>query len=208
MGEPKVIKRYANRKLYDTERSCYVTLEDIAMMIRSGDDVVVVDNQSGEDLTKITFAQIILEVEKKQSTTPLGVLKDIIRQGENAIKHSSDALGEFARESVLGVQARANDLKETARETAQRLKEEWEGRIERVIKRKPSDQNNSDKKRSSITELVSASHKALEELQKNVEDRVRGTVGAASEEQLTRDMKDIRKRLNSLEERLEKIPNP
>ncbi|MEZ4271936.1 MAG: polyhydroxyalkanoate synthesis regulator DNA-binding domain-containing protein [Myxococcota bacterium] len=60
MGAPKIVKRYANRKLYDTERSCYVTLDDIATMIKVGDEVQVIDNKSGEDLTSVTLAQIIL----------------------------------------------------------------------------------------------------------------------------------------------------
>ena len=59
--QPKVIKRYANRKLYDTERSCYVTLDEISQMIKEGDDVKVVDNKTKDDLTAVTLAQIIVE---------------------------------------------------------------------------------------------------------------------------------------------------
>ena len=72
----KIVKRYANRKLYDTERSCYVTLDDIALMIRAGDEVKVVDNKSGEDLTSVTLAQIIFETEKKKSFMPRRALED------------------------------------------------------------------------------------------------------------------------------------
>ena len=79
MSAAKIVKRYANRKLYDTERSCYVTLDDIAVMIRSGEEVTVVDNKSGEDLTSVTLAQIIFETEKKSSFMPLGLLRGIIR---------------------------------------------------------------------------------------------------------------------------------
>jgi polyhydroxyalkanoate synthesis repressor PhaR len=77
----KVIKRYANRKLYDTEESRYITLEEIGQMIRDGADVHVVDNRSKGDMTSVTLAQIIFEEEKKQSHMPLGVLRDIIRTG-------------------------------------------------------------------------------------------------------------------------------
>src|SRR4051794_10953297 len=75
--EPKVIKRYANRKLYDTERSCYVTLEEISQMIKDGDDVKVVDNKTKDDLTAVTLAQIIVEEEKKVQKMPLKLLRSI-----------------------------------------------------------------------------------------------------------------------------------
>ena len=57
MGETRVVKRYANRKLYDTQRSRYVTLEQIAEMIRGGEDVKIVDNNSKDDLTEIERLQ-------------------------------------------------------------------------------------------------------------------------------------------------------
>ena len=55
----KTVKRYSNRKLYDTERSKYVTLEEIADMIKAGEEVKIIDNKSKEDLTSATLAQII-----------------------------------------------------------------------------------------------------------------------------------------------------
>jgi polyhydroxyalkanoate synthesis repressor PhaR len=80
----KVIKRYANRKLYDTERSCYVTLEEIAQMIKDGEDVRVVDNKTKDDLTAVTLAQIIVEEEKKVQKMPLKLLRSIIQSGNDA----------------------------------------------------------------------------------------------------------------------------
>jgi polyhydroxyalkanoate synthesis repressor PhaR len=77
----KVIKRYANRKLYDTQESRYITLDEIGQMIREGVEVQIVDNRSKGDMTSVTLAQIIFEEEKKQSHAPLGVLLDIIRSG-------------------------------------------------------------------------------------------------------------------------------
>src|SRR5262245_36714791 len=78
----KIIKRYQNRKLYDTERSCYVTLNEIAELIKNGEDVKVIDNKSKRDLTSLTLAQIIFEEEKKRKKLlPLGVLKNIIQTG-------------------------------------------------------------------------------------------------------------------------------
>lgn len=80
MSQPKIIKRYQNRKLYDTESSRYVTLDDIADMIKNGDDIMVLDNKSKDDLTSVTLAQIIFEEEKKhKSILPLDALKKVIR---------------------------------------------------------------------------------------------------------------------------------
>lgn len=83
----KIIKRYQNRKLYDMHDSCYVTLEDIRDMIKMGEDIRVIDNASKEDLTSVTFAQIIFEEEKKQKgVLPLNIFKQIIATGGEALK--------------------------------------------------------------------------------------------------------------------------
>lgn len=82
MPEARIIKRYANRKLYDTQHSRYVTLDQISEMIRAGDEVKIVDNKTKEDLTSVTLAQIIFEEEKKQrSFLPLGAMRNIIQNG-------------------------------------------------------------------------------------------------------------------------------
>ena len=86
-SHPKVIKRYLNRKLYDTSDSCYVTLEDISEMIKMGEEVEIIDNTTKEDLTAVTLAQIIFEEQKKKTNVlPLKTFQDIIRGGSEAIK--------------------------------------------------------------------------------------------------------------------------
>src|SRR5882672_8329392 len=98
MGEPRVIKRYSNRKLYDTQSSRYVTLEQIADLIREGEDVRIVDNNSKEDLTSITLAQIIFEEEKKQkSFLPLTAMRNIIQQGGEAIQEAGARMRDVFR---------------------------------------------------------------------------------------------------------------
>jgi polyhydroxyalkanoate synthesis repressor PhaR len=78
----RVIKRYPNRKLYDTEAKRYVTLEGIARLIRQGEEVQVVDHATGEDLTPLTLTQIIFEQEKKRSGfLPQAVLTGLIQAG-------------------------------------------------------------------------------------------------------------------------------
>jgi polyhydroxyalkanoate synthesis repressor PhaR len=77
-----VIKRYPNRKLYDTEAKQYITLEGIAAFIREGKEVSVIDHATGEDLTALTLTQVILEQEKKRSGfLPQTVLAGLIQAG-------------------------------------------------------------------------------------------------------------------------------
>lgn len=68
MNELRIIKRYQNRKLYDTQRSSYVTLEEIAQIIRDGGEIKVIDNKSKRDITFITQIQLLSEVERKTVT--------------------------------------------------------------------------------------------------------------------------------------------
>src|SRR3954454_22640153 len=81
MTTARTIKRYANRKLYDTRDSRYVTLDHIAAMVRAGDDVRVVDNTTRADLTTATLAQIIFEEEKKTPRLSVAGLRKIIQGG-------------------------------------------------------------------------------------------------------------------------------
>ncbi len=81
----RLVKRYSNRKLYDTSDSRYVTLDEIARWVKAGEDVKIVENDTGEDLTAVTFAQIILEEERKKTgLLSLKVLRDLIQHGEQA----------------------------------------------------------------------------------------------------------------------------
>ena len=92
----KIIKRYQNRKLYDTQQSCYVTLDDIAKMIRSSEDVMVIDNKTKNDITAATLTQIIFESEKKAAAyAPLFTLREIIQNGNGSISGYLAKLGAF-----------------------------------------------------------------------------------------------------------------
>jgi polyhydroxyalkanoate synthesis repressor PhaR len=79
--EPIKIKKYANRRLYNTGTSTYVTLEDLAVMVKAGEDFVVEDAKTGEDITRSVLAQIIFEQENKegQSLLPITFLRQLIR---------------------------------------------------------------------------------------------------------------------------------
>jgi len=79
--EPIKIKKYANRRLYNTGTSTYVTLEDLAVMVKAGEDFVVEDAKTGEDITRSVLAQIIFEQENKegQNLLPIKFLRQLIR---------------------------------------------------------------------------------------------------------------------------------
>lgn len=82
----RLVKRYGSRKLYDTEESRYVHLEELAMWIRQGQELKVVDNTSGEDVTAQTLTQIISEEGRRgRSALPESVLHEIIRFGQHAV---------------------------------------------------------------------------------------------------------------------------
>lgn len=83
---PRVVKRYSNRKLYDTVESRYVTLPQIAELVRQGQEVRIIDNATKEDLTRMTLAQILYEEERKQSRAlPIAALKELIHTSSERI---------------------------------------------------------------------------------------------------------------------------
>ena len=162
MPETRIIKRYANRKLYDTEHSRYVTLDQISEMIRNGDDVKIVDNKTKEDLTTVTLAQIIFEEEKKQrSFLPLNAMRNIIQSG-----------GEWFAEAQRRVQS-----------ILPGKKKDGEGADGEVVADEAEPANAADaeaaaKKKSlaALREWVDHSKHRLEEWQKQVDSKVRGAI--------------------------------
>jgi polyhydroxyalkanoate synthesis repressor PhaR len=101
---PVVVKKYANRRLYNTEASSYVTLEDLAAMVREGRDFVVYDAKSGEDITRGVLTQIIVEEESKgHNLLPTPFLRQLIGfYGDNlqslVPRYLEFAMGSFARQ--------------------------------------------------------------------------------------------------------------
>ncbi len=105
-GPPVVVKKYANRRLYNTESSSYVTLEDLAAMVRQGRHFVVYDAKSGEDITRGVLTQIIVEEEAKgRSLLPTSFLRQII----GFYGDSMQSLVPRYLENVMGAFARQQD---------------------------------------------------------------------------------------------------
>jgi polyhydroxyalkanoate synthesis repressor PhaR len=108
-----VIKRYSNRKLYDTQESRYVTLEEIEEMIRTGREISVVDAASGEDLTSVTLTQIILENERtRRASLPAAFLHQLIKHGESW----HDLVQKSVRASLEGMVSSQRDMERIFRD--------------------------------------------------------------------------------------------
>ena len=162
MPETRIIKRYANRKLYDTEHSRYVTLDQISEMIRNGDDVKIVDNKTKEDLTTVTLAQIIFEEEKKQrSFLPLNAMRNIIQSG-----------GEWFAEAQRRVQSILPGKKPADGEPGTEDPAPEDNGVGDL-----SDEGAARKKSlAALREWVDTSKHRLEEWQKQVDSKVRGAI--------------------------------
>jgi polyhydroxyalkanoate synthesis repressor PhaR len=103
MAMPRTIKRYGNRKLYDVEASAYVSLEDVAGIIRRGDTVEVLDNVTGDDITAQTLTQIVLDEGKRgRSVLPTEMLHDVLRRGGKVLDTSVEQLKHGVDELVHG----------------------------------------------------------------------------------------------------------
>jgi polyhydroxyalkanoate synthesis repressor PhaR len=184
MAETRVVKRYANRKLYDTQRSRYVTLDQIAEMIRAGEDVKIVDNNSKEDLTAITLAQIIFEEEKKASFLPLSALRNIIQTSGQSIQSFATQAGEkvravFRRDKEEG----GGDGGETPSENAAGEHSQPAG---------------------TVREFLERSQQTFDEWQKRVDERIRHAVEAISPlAGLEKEIRALAQRLADIEKRLD-----
>ena len=113
---PRLIKRYGSRKLYDTTDSRYVSLEEVAAFVRAGDDIQVVENKTGDDVTAAILTQIISEEGRNgQSTFSPRFLHDLLRAGESAIKKGEEVV-------EAGLQRARQGVGEIARTAADRVR--------------------------------------------------------------------------------------
>ena len=190
MPETRIIKRYANRKLYDTEHSRYVTLDQISEMIRNGDDVKIVDNKTKEDLTTVTLAQIIFEEEKKQrSFLPLAAMRNIIQSGGEWFAEAQRRV-----QSILPGKRRDDPADEVP-----------------VVDANDTDEN-AMKKRSlaSLREWVDHSKHRLDEWQKQVDTKIRTTIDGISQTitpwaSVNKDVRALADRIAELEAKLREL---
>jgi polyhydroxyalkanoate synthesis repressor PhaR len=176
-GDRRVIKRYSNRKLYDTRDSRYVTLLQIAEMVRAGEDVQIIDNATKEDKTDVTLALIISEeLKAKPRGIPLQTLKALIR-------HRGEKLLSSLREGPIG-----------------RLmtKEPGAGESEPPMPPPPEDDSSQKDAHKGI-------RATLEQWQQAVDERIRAVLPNFSAfRELQAEVKRLSERLDALEKRLDK----
>ena len=173
----RVIKRYSNRKLYDTKDSRYVTLLQIAEMVRAGEEVQIIDNNTKDDLTEITLAQIIYEEQKAHSrNVPLQTLKDLIHS------RTEKVLGEL-REGPLG-----------------RL---IPGKTGSDVPPKPAAEGEAAASDAKSPSLVEQAKHTLEDWQHQIDERVKAVLPSFMPwQQLQHEVKRLSQRIEDLEAKL------
>ena len=196
--QTKVIKRYANRKLYDTERSCYVTLEEISQMIKEGDDVKVIDNKTRDDLTAVTLAQIIVEEEKKVQKMPLQLLRSIIQSGNEMFEKKVADPVKNLRDDV---ESRVNALlKRDARKDGEAKSDDG------VTEEAGDDAKDAkDAKDGVVKEFVHSTQEAFETWQKRIDERVREAMSKIPGGGSKPDLDGLRARVDELEARIKEV---
>jgi polyhydroxyalkanoate synthesis repressor PhaR len=140
-----LIKRYANRKLYNTETSRYITLKGIAELIEQGEDVRVIDNETGEDITSVALSQILVDNERSHRAMPRTLLSDLIQKSGDAlygalkrgVGDAQDSFGEIQRNVRRAIRAREEEA-QRLRDAFSGARTEWDhvvqGAVERVFK--------------------------------------------------------------------------
>jgi polyhydroxyalkanoate synthesis repressor PhaR len=171
----KLIKRYTNRKLYDTERSCYVTLDEIAEMVREGEEVSIIDNRTGEDLTTVTLAQIVFEEEKKdRRMLPIQTLRLIIQS-------PSDFLQRLTRP--------VENLREQTQAQVERLRRQAAQQQEEIV--------------TPVREFVETVQRKIDEMQAHFDNRLKDAVDAMTHvPDVLVELQQLRERVEQLEARL------
>lgn len=178
-----VIKRYANRKLYDTESKRYVTLEDLTEFIRRGEDVRVVDHVTGEDLTSVTLLQVIFEEEKKiGGLLPQVFMTRLIRAGSGTVSALRSRLASIDPFQMVDeeIRRRIQDLLDQERITADEAQ-----RLQELLLRRPIQEEGlrapvrSDQDEPADPSEVDALLRQVESLEQELQ-RMRAGSGTAS----------------------------
>jgi polyhydroxyalkanoate synthesis repressor PhaR len=137
------IKRYENRKLYDTVAKRYISLEEIADLVRAGEEIVVTDNVTGADLTTETLAKVILEEQAtRRSPLPPQFLHDLLRGGGKLVGSGVSALNRNVDVLIEASLRRLGPVRETCEEMA-RLRERLD-RLEKVIESMVTEEKHGD----------------------------------------------------------------
>jgi polyhydroxyalkanoate synthesis repressor PhaR len=189
----RVIKRYSNRKLYDTKDSRYVTLLQIAEMVRTGEEVQIIDNNTKEDLTEVTLAQIIYEEQKQKASSrnvPLQTLKELIHQ------RTEKVLSDL-REGPIG-----RLIPGSAKSEPPKASTDGSG-TESVPVAETKDNGAATPEKPS---LVDQAKETFEDWQHKIDDRVKAVLpNILPWQQLQHEIKRLNARIEELEEKLKSL---
>ena len=174
------IKKYANRKFYDAEEKRYVSLSGIASLVREGEDIHVVDNETGEDITGLVLSQILRDLERQGSFLPQTLLTALVRRGSGGLKHLRGSL----QASLKALEALEDEIQERVDSMAERgeitLTEAQEFREELLTRARQRQSNMEDSMLEEIEDSlvrlgvptrsdVEGLHNQLDEIQAKVD---------------------------------------
>lgn len=202
-NEKRVIKRYSNRKLYDTKGSRYVTLLQIADIVRGGEEVQIIDNNSKDDLTEVTLAQIIFEEQKaNQKTLPLQTLRELIHTRTEGVL-SQLREGPIGR-LIPGAPSKEGDksAKESSSPPPASEKGEKGEKSEKVAEAsasKPPGKSLVDQAKGTIEGSLDAGRSWVEEFQHRIDERVKALMPTAPWAQVQQDVKRLQAQVDALE---------
>jgi polyhydroxyalkanoate synthesis repressor PhaR len=215
----RLIKRYGNRKLYDTLESRYITLEEIARLVRGGSDVKVIDNENGDDLTTITFAQIILEEEKRRSSLlSLGLLRELIQHGEETLAtlrsrvdkgiEAIGSMGELAGRRVSEMVSGRSPDDHVNNVQMPPFTTDVSGASEssRVDEMSAANAHPDNSGKGFFDDLLAAPQRRLESLQRSIDERIKSSVGRITgHPAFQNEVRRIERSIKKLEERLARL---
>ncbi|MGK3969042.1 polyhydroxyalkanoate synthesis regulator DNA-binding domain-containing protein [Sorangium sp. So ce118] len=197
----RVIKRYSNRKLYDTKDSRYVTLQQIGEMVRAGEEVQIIDNATKEDKTEVTLALIISEDLKSQPrSVPLGTLRDLIQErGERLLSQLREGpIGRLIPGAVPG------EGGVVAPGTAQAPAAEPAASASPSQPPPALDADRSSHAKGRLSGIVESSKQTLDQWQQAVDERVLSILpGLGLVRDLQADVKRLSQRIDELEAKLQ-----
>ncbi len=177
------IKKYANRKLYDTTDKQYISLETLSKLIKDGEAVEIIDNTSGEDITSAVVSQLLAKEQKEKEEVPSSILIGLLRKG-------SDTVSDYAKKSA--------SLWKTALSTAE---DEIDKVFKTLVKDKDLSSAEASRLRKEIAGYLTSSRKWVTQ---QVDQRLKDALGAmnlASKEQVA----ELTRKVESLTEKIERL---
>ncbi|MEO0241295.1 MAG: polyhydroxyalkanoate synthesis regulator DNA-binding domain-containing protein [candidate division WOR-3 bacterium] len=170
----RIIKKYSNRKLYDTEASKMITIPELANYVKEGIDFQVIDNETGDDITDLTLVQILMEIvkDRKEFSSAPYILREIIKSGKSTVI-------EFIKNSLLASINAISLTEQKAREIVRNL----------IDKKKISEKEGEELK-NLLIESAREREKILEEKIKSILDEALKKIGITSKKELEEHLKN------------------